>query len=39
MFTKGQSVSYAVQMNLMNYFLEAFLLVWGESKYTNQKRC
>ena len=38
MYTKWQSVSYAVQINLMNDFLESFLLVFGENKYTNLKR-
>ena len=38
MYTKWQNVSDAVQKNLMNYFLESFLLVFGENKYTNLKR-
>ena len=38
MYTKWQSVSYAVQINLMNDFLESFLLVFGENKYTKLKR-
>ena len=38
MYTKWESVSYAVQINLMNDFLESFLLVFGENKYTNLKR-
>ena len=37
-YTKWQNVSYAVQINLMNDFLESFLLVFGENKYTNLKR-
>ena len=38
MYTKWQSVLYAVQINLINDFLESFLLVSGENKYTNPKR-
>ena len=38
MYTKWQSVPYAVQENLMNGFLESFLLVFGENIYTNLKR-
>ena len=38
MYTKWQSVSDAVQKNLMKYFQESFLLVFGENKYTNLKR-
>ena len=38
MHTKLLNVSYAVQINLMNDFLESFLLVFGEDKYTNLKR-
>ena len=38
MYTKRQSVSYAVQINLMNDFLGSFLLLFGENKYTNLKR-
>ena len=38
MYTKWQSVPYAVQENLMNDFLESFLLVFGENIYTNLKR-
>ena len=37
-YTKWQSISYAVQKNLMKDFLESFLLVLGENKYTNLKR-
>ena len=37
MYTKWQRVSYAIQINLMNHFLESFLLVFGENKYTNLK--
>ena len=37
-YTKWQSMSYAVQKNLMKDFLESFLLVLGENKYTNLKR-
>ena len=38
MYTKWQSLSDAVQINLMNDFLEPFLLVFGENKYTTLKR-
>ena len=38
MYTKWPSVSYAVQITLMNDFLASFLLVFGENKYTNLKR-
>ena len=38
MYTKWQSVWYAVQINLMNDFLESFLLVFGENKCTKLKR-
>ena len=38
MHTKWKSVSYAVQINLMNDFLESFSLVFGENKYTKLNR-
>ena len=38
MYSKLYSVSYAVQINLLNDFLESFLLVFGKNKYTNLKR-
>ena len=38
MYTKWQSLLYAVQINLMNNFLELSLLVFGENKHTNLKR-
>ena len=38
MYTKWQSVLYAVQINLVNDFLESLLLVFGENKHTNLKR-
>ena len=36
--TLNNSISYAVQINLMNNFLESFLLDFGENTYTNPKR-
>ena len=38
MHTKWLNLSYSVQINLMNDFLESFLLVFGENKYKKPKK-
>ena len=37
-YTKSQSIKYAVEQSfLMNDFIESFLMIFGQNKYTNLK--